>query len=99
MGKKSLYTPRSKIRVAIRQLWLRSRERQAALKRDNYTCQTCHKKQTMKKGQEFKVQVHHKHGIKNWDKVIDIIYQEILCNPSELETICEECHNEEHHKK
>ena len=94
--KKKPVTPRSKIRVAIRQLWLRSRERAEALKRDKYTCQTCKRKQTMKKGQEFKVQVHHKKGIANWDKIIDAIYEEILCNPEELETICEECHLKEH---
>jgi hypothetical protein len=37
MGKKLPYTPRSKVRAALRQLWLRSRERAAALKAANRT--------------------------------------------------------------
>lgn len=93
---KSLTTPRSRIRQCLRQLWLRSRERAAALKRDNYTCQTCGRKQSMTKGKEFKVQVHHLNEIGNWNKVINIIYEEILCDPKHLETICEEDHNKKH---
>jgi 5-methylcytosine-specific restriction endonuclease McrA len=96
MGKKVSYTPRSKVRAALRQLWLRSRERAAALKRDNYTCQHCHKKQTLAKGKEFKVSVHHIHQINNWDKVIDKIYEEILCNESQLMTVCDNCHDKIH---
>jgi 5-methylcytosine-specific restriction endonuclease McrA len=92
MGKRLSYTPRSRIRAALRQLWLRSRERAAAIKRDKYTCQRCHRKQTMVKGKEFRVQVHHMEGISNWESVIDSIYQNILCNPDYLQTLCDECH-------
>jgi hypothetical protein len=53
----------------------------------------------MAKGKEFKVQVHHKNLISNWDKVIDIIYKEILCNHQYLETICLDCHNKIHEVK
>lgn len=89
-----LNTPRARIKSMLRQLWLRSRERGEAIKRDKYTCQRCGVKQSKKKGQEQKVQVHHKKGIGNWDKVIDSIYEEILCDPEHLETLCPECHEE-----
>ena len=101
MGKKLLTTPRSKVRAALRQLWLRSRERQAALKRDGYTCQNCGVKQSRAKGREVYVEVHHDNigvGI-NWEKVIDLIYNEILVSPSMLITMCTECHKGEHDKK
>jgi hypothetical protein len=92
---KKPYTPRSRIVQAIRQLWLRSRERAKALKEQNYTCQKCFKKQSKKKGFEQKVEVHHKEGIGNWDKVIEIIRQEILCSSDKLEVLCPECHLKE----
>jgi 5-methylcytosine-specific restriction endonuclease McrA len=95
MGKKLPTTPRSKIRAAVRQLWLRSRERAAALKRDNYTCQKCGKKQSKAKGKEFSVQVHHKNGIVNWEQVIDYIQDSVLCGPEHLETLCKDCHDKE----
>ncbi len=95
MGKRLLSTPRSKIRSALRQLWLRSRERAAALKRDKYTCQGCNRKQSKAKGKEFAVEVHHKDGIPNWEAVIDAVYEHILCSPEHLETLCEECHGKE----
>lgn len=60
IGKKSLYTPRSMIRQAIRQLWLRSRERAFAIKKDKYTCQHCQRKQSKAKEKKFKVIIHHK---------------------------------------
>ena len=95
MGKKKQETPRSKVRSALRQLWLRSRERAAALKRDQYTCQRCGAKQSKAKGKEQDVQVHHRLGIGNWERVIDLIYSEILCHPDHLETVCPECHEKE----
>lgn len=90
--KKKPTTPRSKVTVALRQLWLRSRERATALKRDKYTCQGCHRKQSVAKGKEFKVQVHHKEGI-DWTGVVDIIIERILVHPDKLETLCKECHD------
>ena len=90
-----MITPRSRIKGMLRQMWLKSRERAAALKRDKYTCQKCFRKQTTKKGQELKVQVHHKDGINVWDDIIELIYKELLCNPDKLQTLCKECHDEE----
>jgi len=93
MGKKFSYTPRSRIRAALRRLWLRSRERAAAIKRDKYTCQGCGRKQSKAKGKEFSVQVHHNQGIANWDALIDEVYKHLLCDPKNLVTLCKECHD------
>jgi len=93
--KKRPNTPRSRVRSALRQLWLRSRERAATIKRDKYTCMKCGRKQSKAKGKEFKVEVHHLRNICDWEKVIDSIYSEILCHPDYLETLCSECHDKE----
>jgi len=95
MGKRLPTTPRSRVRQALRQVWLRSRERQAALKRDQYTCRKCHRKQSAAKGMEFNVEVHHLAGVVNWEEVIDSVYEHILCSPDLLETLCKECHEVE----
>ena len=39
------------------------------------------------------MEVHHKIKIKNWEKIIDMIYQELLINPEWLETLCIACHD------
>ena len=94
MPKKLPITPRSQIRSAIRQLWLRSRERAQALKAQGYCCQSCGVKQSKAKGKEQAVEVHHKQGIGNWDAVIDTIYKQILCSPTTLEVLCPDCHKD-----
>ena len=78
----------------IRQIFLRSRERAEALKRDKYTCQKCGVKASVAKGREQKVIVHHKKGIKIWDKLNDLIYNELLCSPDDLITLCPQCHRD-----
>ena len=85
-------TPRSRIKGMLRQMWLRSNERTEAMKRDNYSCCNCGVKQSVKKGFEVKVQVHHKQGI-IWDMLIDLIYKYLLCDIDDLETLCVECHD------
>jgi 5-methylcytosine-specific restriction endonuclease McrA len=94
MGKRSESTPRSQVRVALRRLSLRSRERAACLKRDHYTCCRCGAKQSKRKGHEVDVQVHHKNGVQ-WDVLIDIVYEMLLCHPDDMETLCKECHQRE----
>ena len=95
MGKRLPYTPNSKIKSALRLLWMRRRERAAALKRDNYTCVKCGKKQSRAKGKEVYVEVHHKYGILNWDAVYESIRDNLLCDPEYLETMCKDCHREQ----
>lgn len=97
-------TPRSRVKNTLRMLWLHSRERAEALKRDNHTCKDCGKKAYRKTKdrkviEEQKVQVHHKKGIGNWEKVIDLIFEEILCDPKHLETVCPECHDKKEIKR
>jgi len=92
MKNKSPYTPRSQIVHALRMLWLRSRERAAALKEAHYTCKDCGVKQSKAKGKEQSVEVHHPKGIGNWNLLVEEIRAEILINPSQLEVLCPACH-------
>jgi 5-methylcytosine-specific restriction endonuclease McrA len=91
-------TPRSIIRHALRLLWMRSRERLAALKRDGYTCQECHRKQSKAIGREFSVEVHHLRAEEDidWDGLIEYLQRHLLCEPSKLVTLCPDCHMKEH---
>jgi 5-methylcytosine-specific restriction endonuclease McrA len=84
-------TPRSQVRSALRQLWLRSRERAAAIKRDKYTCQECGVKQSKAKGKEVKVEIDHLDGIE-WEQMLDYVYRHLLVSPDKLETVCKGCH-------
>lgn len=93
MQQNSEQTPKSRIVIALRLLFLRSRERATALKKANYTCQRCGVKQSKAKGQEVKVQVHHKEGILNWDLLVDEIRKDLLSD--KLEVLCKECHKKE----
>ncbi len=93
MGKRSESTPRGKVKEALRRLSLRSRERNAALRRDKYTCQLCGKKKSVAKGREVQVEVHHTRGVQ-WEVLIDIVYEMLLCHPDDLVTMCKKCHDE-----
>ena len=91
MKKKLNKTPRSRVIAALRRLWLRSRERAVALKREGYCCEKCGKKQSVAKGKEVKLEVHHKEGIE-WEQLIDLVFEQLLCNPEKLEVLCKDCH-------
>ena len=95
MSKKSPTTPRSQVRAALRQCWLRSRERAAAEKRDNHTCQVCGKKKSAAKGREVAIEIHHLDGVE-WNKILDYIYRHLLVHPDKMITLCKECHSETH---
>jgi 5-methylcytosine-specific restriction endonuclease McrA len=95
VGKKLLTTPRSRVKAALRQVWLRSRERAAALKREGYCCERCHAKGSKAKGKEVALEVHHRNGI-NWDGVVDMVMARLLPDPAELEVLCTDCHDKEH---
>ncbi|MFQ5687457.1 MAG: hypothetical protein ACE5GV_12450 [Candidatus Scalindua sp.] len=90
MGKKKPWTPQSRIKSSLRRLWLYSRERTAAKKRDKNKCVRC--------GSADKVEVHHKNGIE-WKNIIDYIYEHLLVNPELLECLCGNCHKEKHAHK
>jgi len=96
MGKKQPNTPRSRIRAAIRQLWLRSRERAAVLKKADRRCIKCRAKGSIAKGREVKLEVHHEPEI-DWDGIIDLIADRILEAPQFC--LCKDCHRKVHKKK
>ena len=96
MGKKLSYTPNSQIRSALRKLWLRSRERRAAIVRTGNKCENCHVKASRAKGREVVIDVHHMRA-PNWDRIFKVIRDELLVDPDELKPMCEVCHDE-HHK-
>ena len=77
-------TPPSRIRSVLRRaIWLYSRERAEALKRDGRKCRAC--------GSKEQLEVHHldNSGI---DKIIELIYKTLLCSPDRLVTLCKDCH-------
>jgi predicted HNH restriction endonuclease len=86
-------TKKSQIRSALRLMWLRSAERAEALKNYHYACNQCGVKQSKAKGREQKVEVHHKDGVCNWDEIIQLIQEQLLCDPEKLEVLCPECHD------
>jgi predicted HNH restriction endonuclease len=94
MGKRLEYTPRSKVRSALRQLFLRSRERAKALKSTGYCCAECGIKQSKAKGKEVKIEVHHIEGAR-LEELIDLVYKWLLCDPTKLKPLCEACHKKE----
>lgn len=96
MGKKLLTTPRSKIKAAIRRMWLSSRERSKCLKDAGYCCNRCGVKQSKAKGKEVALNVHHVAGI-DWYGVVDLIIERVLAG--ELEALCVECHDAHHLKE
>lgn len=97
MGKRLPSTPRSRVRAALRQLWLRSRERAAAIKREQNTCEVCGKKGSMAKGREVKIEVHHLDGVE-WEQMIDYIFRHLLVSPDRLMVMDKDCHKEVHEK-
>ena len=96
MGRRLLHTPSSQIRTALRKLWLRSRERQAAIKRDGYRCRKCGAKQSKARGREVAVEVHHIDGHINWAEIEATIRMYLLVDPEYLRTLCKSCHEKEH---
>jgi predicted HNH restriction endonuclease len=92
MSKRKTSTPRSKVRAALRQLWLRSRERAAACQAESYTCEECNIKQSKAKGKEVAIEVHHIDGI-DWDFLIDEVFRVLLVNPDRLQVLCKDCHS------
>ena len=91
-------TPDRIIRSALRAIWLRSAERNAALKRTGYCCSGCGVKRSTRKGQEQKVEVHHLDEI-NWEGLIEIVRERMLQTPDRLVPLCPDCHKEVHREQ
>lgn len=96
MTKKGAGTPRSRVRSALRKLWLSSRERSAALKAAGYCCDVCGVKQSRAKGREQAVEVHHMAMIVAWEQIIDSVFHHILVHPAGLQVLCPGCHDAQH---
>jgi len=95
MGKRSERTTNSQIRSALRMLFMKSRERAKAEKDGKYTCARCNAKKSVAKGRVVKIEVHHKNGVSNWNEMYALIREQLLCNSSELEILCKDCHSRE----
>ena len=93
MSKKLPHTPTSQIKNHLRKMWLQSRERASAIKREHNTCQRCGAKGSVAKGREVKIEVHHLDGIR-WLEIVEYIRAELLINPDRLEVLCKVCHKE-----
>lgn len=95
--KKKPTTPRSRVKSALRVVWLRSRERSACLKASGNKCQQCGVKASKSKGREVSLEVHHIDGI-DWTGIVDSIFKAMLPDPSRLEALCHKCHDKRHGK-
>lgn len=98
MGKRLPHTPVSQIKGAVRNLTLRCRERQAALKAANRTCAVCGAKHSVAKGREVCVEAHHTRP-PNWERVISAIREELLQTAEEWQCLCKGCHGATHERK
>lgn len=97
--KKKPITPKSKVKAALRRLWLYSRERSEALKQQSKTCQKCGVVGTMAKDKEQKIEVHHIDGIDVWNEILELVYRKLLVPPDKLKCLCPECHKKEHERR
>jgi len=86
-------TPRSRVKHTLQKLFLTSRERHQALKRDRYSCVRCGIKQSRAKGKHVYVEVDHIDGI-DWEALINLIYERVLVSPEKLQTLCKADHLE-----
>jgi len=93
--KDNTITPDARIKSALRMLWLRSKERSECLKKANYECSKCGVHASVAKDNVVKIEVHHKHGILNWDEIYKVIRAQLLVSGDKLECLCKECHKKE----
>ena len=81
----------SVIRSALRRCWRYSDSRKDTLKRDENTCQHCHKV----KSKEVKIVVHHTQP-PPWGELIADVKAKLFQTPDTLITLCTDCHREVH---
>ena len=95
--KKRIIPGKTRIRNALRRVWLQSPERAAALRATGYRCSDCGVKQSVAKGREVKLQVHHIDEI-DWDRVNAHESDQLLPDVSRLAALCKDCHKARHAK-
>ena len=95
MGKRVPWTTVSVIKNYCRHLFMRSRERAAAIRATGNTCERCGRKGSVAKGREVSIRVHHVNGI-NWERIIKVLREELLDGPYQV--VCKECHDTIHEK-
>ena len=91
-------TTNSRITSVLRRLWMWSRERNFALKQAKRTCQVCGARENKKRGSEVKLEVHHISPA-NFERIREVIREELLINPDKLIVLCKKCHAKKHKKK
>ena len=96
MPKKLPTTPRSRVKNALRMVFLRSRERAACLKAAGNRCSACGIKASVAKGREVTVEIHHRDGISNWEAIFAAVYENLLTSPEKMQCLCKDCHAKSH---
>jgi hypothetical protein len=86
---------KAQIKNSLHRMWLRSPERAFRMKEEHYTCEECKIKQSVAKGKEVKINVHHNNGVE-WDKIVAYIRKELLVHPDKLTVLCKACHQKLH---
>lgn len=94
VGDKKQETKKAKIIAVLRRMFWYSKERAAALKRDQYICKIC----SAKKIDGVKLNVHHVRNV-DFDKIVKLIRKELLCDHVNLITMCNSCHYKLHAKE
>lgn len=94
----SYETSNSKIKSCLQRLFMWSKERTTAAKEQDRTCNVCGKKKSQAKGKEVKVEAHHIRET-NWNRIYDVIREELLVNPKRLQILCVDCHAKVHGKE
>ncbi len=82
----------------MRRLWLWSRERTNAKKLAGWKCEICGAKESKAKNAVLRLEVHHRLGVGNWDKIIEAVRAELLVSADKLQVVCLECHKKIHKK-
>jgi hypothetical protein len=76
-------------------IWLRCPERYNALKETAQCCCTCGVKKSQAKGRVVKMYVHHLHR-PNWERILQVLKEELFSEPIYLWPLCVECHDDLH---
>ena len=90
---------KSRIRSALRRVWLYSPEYRDAKRYYNNTCAECGRKGTAAKGREVKTQLHHIGGMPELPGLIDEIIRVMYPPVEGYEVLCKECHKLLHKKE